>query len=70
MHRGWSFRLLAGAFLCDKNVAKRAKLTIHLYLLMRDPLNSLPTILNSLNLTEAQVLDHPPAYCILSYFDC
>ena len=58
LHRGWSFELLAGAFLCNRNVAKRAKLTIQLYLLMRDPLNSLPTILNSLNLTEPQVLKY------------
>ena len=55
MHRGWSYELLAGAFLCDRKTAKTAKLTIHLYMLMRDPTNSLPTILNSLGMTEAQV---------------
>ena len=55
LHKGWSYRLLAGAFLCHRDVAKTAKLTIQLYLLMRDPLNSLPTILNSPDLTQAQV---------------
>ena len=41
--------------MCDKNTAKRAKRRIHMFMIMRNPLNSLPSILNSDQMTVAQV---------------
>ena len=55
LNHGWSDVALGGAFLCSWRTSKKAKLRIQLCLLMTDPLNSLPTILNSLNITDAQV---------------
>ena len=55
LNHGWSYDALGGAFLCDRMTAQSAKRRIQLFLLMKDPLNSLPTILNNANLTDEQV---------------
>ena len=55
MHHGWRYRMLGGMFLTSKDTAKKVKWRIHLFLIMKDPIHSLTTYLNSNNLTDDQV---------------
>ena len=55
LNHGWSYDALGGAFLCSRQSAQSAKRRIQLFLLMWDPLHSLPTILNNDTLTDDQV---------------
>lgn len=48
--------MLAVLFISNKNTVRAAKRRIQLFMLMRDPLGSLPTFLNSDAMTEQQVL--------------
>jgi hypothetical protein len=50
-----AYRMLGVLFLCNKSQARAAKRRVQLFLLMRDPLQSLPTFWNSAHLTQAQV---------------
>jgi hypothetical protein len=51
---GKAWRLIAALFQSSRKIVMEAKRRMQLFLLMRDPMNSLPTVLNA-GITPAQV---------------